>query len=584
MKEYSSIVQFMNENVKNLKNSIENYLNGDNGIISLSSNTNVTLTHKINDIANLIDNSDSILSQSCSHGQQQLHNNQLTLQQLAQHHSQNTTKSLQSLETNIAASKSNISKMIASALKALSEARTDRETVRSAHGDLLGEWRESSMQSAKDVQHTARDEGQTVHESLQHFTGEMQHFGTVEQSLAQQRTLVDDDGQNHVSDVAKQQSNIMEQSTIIAETNKQRLQAQEAFINNVMSSFQTLIQTQVQKLAAEADAAHTKLKMSNDGLQTTNASLDDSAKRIVDTVDSSNKSLATHVQLLQDNDNKIAEVMKNTTAKLERMADTCSQHQSNVSEYASRADEHMSKFASLDVEADNMFESIRNNGESCSKHLTETVQEEASASYRELSDNAADMMRYCNDTLIRDCSLTLDEIMKPRQKMLDTMHDGVQSITSTMSSGEEEVKKIAQSVVSEGDESAAYVLDCAKTFNNKVMKRRREQMEATKEKITLNVNKLSDVTNLNTTNSSVQVKAVKCQIEGYSTSVMNIHEEVVPVERRKVWEYSEDLTATPSDRDILENLSVSVDGLALHDQLTQKSSEMNGLHKNEITC
>lgn len=474
---------------------------------------------------------------------------------LGKNHAEKAKTSLLSLEQNISTSKSNVSRMISAAVEALCDARNERESARSSHCSLLDDWREASFVNSDDIESASREQENNMSTATSNFKNGMKVYSNIDKSLAGQRHA-GEDMRYHINQVKLQETSIVEQKEKMLAFNERRIRSQKVFMSNVLKNIGEIMQTQMDMFSREAQEAQETFKTTNEKLLSTNENLNSQAEDIAHKVDQTNSSLYHDVTLLRKDCEMTANVMEDTISVLNNISKSSAEHHSLVQRYATKADDHMSKFSALDSTNDKLLERIKEDGQSCITHMTEKVLETSVSDINSLSETGEKMMSHCSNVLSDDVKATLTRIMEDQEKVSQEIQNSAQETILQLATGEQNVMGIADVLCQHGEKSALLVSGKNIDFNNRLLKRRQEQIESVQDKVKLCVDKLSDLTSFTVTNTSVQTKSVKSQFEGYNNVVIQSNKEVPPVEERKIINFSEILSGTPSEKEILQSATL----------------------------
>lgn len=555
IEDVSSIIFKFKKNIDILVQAITTEIEGSNGIIPVLNRINAHVVSEIDDVMKIVDEGDDAIYQMCHSGLKNLEVNGNVLENHFQIQSENIAESLSSLKTNISTSQRSISKMISSAIEALSEVTKERNLLRVSHSTLLREWEDYSIKDAKNVKSICKKEGHNVSIALESLEKDSHCYNVIENALNDQDGFCKENGREYSQYISKQESEILHQKDCLVAANKKTSKLHNDCFQKIMSSFQKILKQQIQTLVNENDKTHKSMIEVNEKLQSNNKVLSVQTQQIVDKVEETSSCLTKHVTSAKKSGCLMTDKMKETKHSLQKLITASGHHREFVQNCADKAKSTLKSLADIEVADSNIRKQIETGGDHCSKHLSENTLENGITQSRQLSDNFEKTKTYVNDVLIRDCATGFSNIMEPRPKLLQSVRKKAEEIQSSISSSSEEIKMKSTHICNNTHDSASFVIECEQMLKNTVVKRREEmlKMEA---QIDSQIDTLITETDSGLSHVVAQTEKNTKEIDEFAVNVIGVEKDLLPVQNREVLRFSEELTRTPSEYE-LENIDTS---------------------------
>jgi hypothetical protein len=476
------------------------------------------------------------------------------LNQLESIHNASTSETLGALKENATAANENISNLVLSATKALDGVREQRESTRGVFREILDEWKQATIGSGSKITESASKQHGAVIDMIQTVSSELKCCDDMERNLSTQKSLLETTGASHAQELESEGKLLVSQKDVFAESFERQKALYERVVTNILSGVEELVQQQMAAVTQECEVSYGSTVASNQALAEGNSRAEKSAKALLQSVGSTNDYLHLQVQSVRSNGNGVIDFLNNTGSVLGEIK-SCSADQMKASDaFSAKASKYIEDGQDLEVTAQSVSESLQTDGERCNSHLTESVFGDATARITNLAEHGRSVATLTRDEVLTTFASSIENMEKPRDGVMTTFAQECDSIRSCAMEGrhiiDEKVSEMTNALDGLGEDiqnkEILFVKEVADNHQASVTELRKQLHESSKNHENSVVAGLSD--------SAVKTQDVRTSVDDFAHVTLRAQEQVGPAPERNLIAYSSELTSTPSESIILQDI------------------------------
>jgi hypothetical protein len=578
-------IEFAEQALKTIRNASERVastvcafkycMTGENGIVPSFEETSSQVTNGVANANNVVADGERNLMGQWDSCKVQLSAFGNKLNELEVAHSESSQKALVELDQNVSASKRKISDLVSSATKALDAAREERKKARDTVNDVMQQWKLSTCDSGREIEGQSHKQQNAVNEMLQMVNSEMKRYDDMETQLSNQKSLLETTGASHAKELKSQGEVLVSHKDALFASQQRQKDLCLQFVQNVMGGVEELVQKQMATIMKAQDENYEEMVATNDGLIERNVGASNYAIDILQAVDSTNGSLLKEVEVVRSNENAVAALLKDTGSVLAEINNVSVDQRASIENFSDEASKGMQEIHNLEVSAERIVEAINSDGEQCSNHLTKGVLQGAKDSISALTATGRDTIAFSRDEALAIMSSSINDMEKPRRDLMARFDQECDRIRTHVAKGSTDINKAALELSNLTEEMENGVLSAERDFINKVADDNKSSISEYKENLSESAATHNEATSLAISDSVTRTTDAKTRVSSFVANAIRADEEVEPAPDRNVVKYSDRLTATPSENDILQNMKENESKIPEDSPLKCESVELN---------
>ncbi|KAL7471826.1 hypothetical protein ACHAXS_012135 [Conticribra weissflogii] len=462
-----------------------------------------------------------------------------------------STRTLQSFEESIDKSKKTILTMVENVKNSLSKLSNAKEEIRASMDLEIKRWKDQSLEFSENIRDNAASNCDSLGRSVEEFQREMCHYDDVSKSLENQRSFLDESGSTHVKSIDEQSRNLSTHREKLRECHNVQVKLRNEVMESIMSGVQHLISNEIEKLAV-AQSQHFKV-LDQDGLDlaASNEKVIQSAKQVISKIESTNYQLSEKTSLLRSNDVKASEAMATTKKALEEVVATSKSHYQLTEDFCSCSLGLLTNMKRLDKGSVEISEKIAREGKRCLNSLDDGVLNPTREQLKAITMSSVDALSYVTGDMIGNEFKEIEKESKNREVVAGELTDKLQRTTAKISGMMNEVLAKAQSQSEAAGKLCSNISSVQDIHKTKTVPYYNAELDAGKDKITSSVIEMVDSSSRRIVEGESKGYILRQDIDDFATKKMLCLDPVAPAPTAKECKFSNQLSSTPAENDIL---------------------------------
>jgi hypothetical protein len=545
------------KNVSCVTNSIRTQLVGEGGIVSGVNVSSESILASLKSASTLFAHGEASFDESSEAMRMRLDECAKTMDERASSIQSSTAQTLQSFEAKVTESRNTIGNLVMRVKSSLQNLAASKAEKTKEMDSLVEQWRDQSLENSRSVLDATSSNCESFKSSIATFQNEMHHHDKITKSLESQRSFADFYGAAHVQSVEQQSTVLNAHREKLAECHNNQTKLRNEVMQSILSSVQSVVTSEIEKLAT-AQLDHFQL-LDKDGadLVATNEKMTESAKQVMENIQSTNQLVSGEASVICNNDLKASEAMKSTQSTLERVIMSSNAQLQLTTDFASKSVAAISDMKQLDTQNPQIVQMVERDGHACSKSLVNTVLKPTCLGVKKTVQSGLDAMAYVNNIVVRNINGGLDDIVVNRKAVATEMAEKIDSANSQLVDMKESVASMAKA----GSDAAGVLCDetllAANDHEQKMVPYYNAELDSRKDKLVSTLTTMTESANSVISDGMSQGAIAKESIQDFAKNKMQCIEPVAPAPVKKACNYSDQLSKTPADEDILKSYNLN---------------------------
>jgi hypothetical protein len=287
-------------------------------------------------------------------------------------------------------------------------------------------------------------------------------------------------------------------------------------------------------------------------------------------VGSTNDYLHSQVQSVRSNDNAVIGFLNNTGSVLGEIKSYSADQMNSTDAFSTEASNYIKDGEDLEVTAQSIPNSLEIYGGRCNSHLTESVLGDVTDRITNLAEDGRSVAAFTSDKVLAKFTSSIDEMEAPRNGVMTTFVQECDAIRTCAVKGKTLLNEKASEMTNALDglgkdiqnTEISFAKEVADNHQTNVTKLRKQLHESSKHHENLVVAGLSE--------SAVKTQDVRTSVDDFARVTLRAQEQVEPAPERNSITYSSELTSTPSEYIILQDIENDANA---HDSKLQVENE-----------
>jgi len=460
-------------------------------------------------------------------------------------------EAISTLEKNVALHKRRTEKLIKSTCEAMERVKENRKQMRETTRETIAKWKASVISSGDGILKQSSTQHESVEQTLQMMTAEMQRHDAIASHLSNQTSLLQFGQASCVESNIAQKQLLQQTQTTVKESHEQQAEMLSSFVGKVMKGVEMLVQEQVSEVLSEAQKGHTKYLENNASLMKNHDAISSST---IETLQAA-KSLAANIQedaaVAKENDSAVITHLSETKSILSEIQSTVEIQSSASNNFAAQACQQLQTADDMEGEDIKIQEQLVVNGNNCSDHLTGAFLTDTSTHIVSLYEEGKSMSNFVRTEVFDSMTSAIAEMEKPRNEMMASFANECSQLKDGLDEGLSNMKEKASDISNLADKLNSGITSVATDFNNVTTKEWKAQIEKTKKELLLSASKQLDIATQKIDRSQTSTKSMAATTNDFVRADLMAYDEVKePLVRTQIT-FSEDLSKTPSEHEIL---------------------------------
>ena len=567
-----AIIKDISESVKSVTNTVSKQLLDDGGIVPLLGEMNSSIESGTNGALASISEGDSTLSETCASARQKFVEHGHRLQEMEKAYTTASSKSISSLESNVSANKSKIEGMVESASRALQEAKSVRAERMTVLSELISSWKEASISSSNGISDTATAQSNALQELLSSMEKEMARHETTSTILAEQKAFINTTEVAQMDSLASQSSLLSSQQEMIAKARNEQKEMRADIMRTIMGGVQELVNQQMARLANANEEHLSGMASSNESVVETNASMAKSTKDVSERLRTATSSLIFESQKIRENDIHAKKVVQETNGIFGGIADMATKSVNATTSYSNHANASVTEMQKLDRESEKILEGIKADGQKCAKHIEKTIQQQTKKDLVGLAATAKEMSSYAADTILADATASVNAAEDSLKEPMKSFSENMSHVMESSKAGAQKIEAVSKMQVNAAKNLRTIVEEKQIHFSTDIAQQQQSNMECQK-------NDLIEIATTYRTTAKDQASSVEAQSRDVSNQITtyssHADEEIHPAPERVSHNYSQSLSATAAEDEILREANIHQEEYQSDDESTRSEPRNN---------
>jgi len=526
-----------------LTSTIKSHAQDEKGIMPLMLQISEHVQDEVGQSKDLLVDGEGTLCASFQTGQKQIKKYSTKLKNMEAEYVTSTERLLSSLNKNFSQSKEKVLSMVASITNALSSVRDANSETRNVLNIVISKLEKESIEAATHIKDVSKTQSAILTNEIDSFSNGMQHIGNTKIKLKEQVDFIDTDGTAHLNDIKTQKSVLSNQQDSIIKAKKEQKIMEDEFLATVLNGVTSLVNEQMGLLSKKQTEYLKSFEKSNQTLVEKNNVICTSADNILDEVKGANQTISENIEHAAKNDSSMKAIAEDAHASFVSIHDTSKQQHNTITTNVSKANTRMTELSVQDESVANTSNKMQIERDVIVERARKIMQDEKNE-VEILTDAAKKQSAYTSNTVLANVLANLVSMEKPRKKLITNISGKLDHIGDTVKEGKAQIDIVAKKQCSTADKFRREVESKHNDYSNKSAKRSRTEFDACKISIVTNAKGHLETSAVDLSSSTSHVLSTKKNVEDFATNTIQSRKSVSPVEERRTFIYSLNLSAT----------------------------------------
>mmetsp|Transcript_7675 Transcript_7675/g.16643 ORF Transcript_7675/g.16643 Transcript_7675/m.16643 type:complete len:1058 (-) Transcript_7675:124-3297(-) len=542
------------ENVAKLTAAMKSQMTDNAGILPAMTIMASSVEDGVEQVVRIITEGEETLQKSNQLAQCNLKKYTKHLDELKNLHETSYNQTMIDVKASITKSKIKINDMVASMAKVLAQTKSQRVKMRSEHLSLLSDWKDKSLDTTNQIHKLSSDQEHRVQESLLMVEKNIEYLDKIDEELVEQKSYIHENNSAYNQIMCEQNSCIQSQFEMYKSSYEHQQRIREDFVQSIMTGVQELISKKIDILAVEQSNQYATMKLNSDSLVGFNGLLASSAQNIMNAVEKTNTSMRQQSVAVRDSDSQIKLAMEKTKNVLTCIAKDSNKQIDLISKLSEHVVTSIAEMEKHESSTNHIIKNVSDMGRKCNEVLSGTVLKKANAGISSLYEVGRSIDAYSSDVIVSNSLNSLKEIVKPRKNTLNNCNNKLQELSKVVLMGKETIQQVAENQCAVAEKILSEVESKEIYYKNYLAPCLEQSNLADKRDILHSSSELSKTTTTKLSETSTETSTVANNFSEYLNAVNA--EDFQNIPSRIVLTYKEQMSATPSDDEIIKSMTL----------------------------
>ena len=537
--------------------SMEACMEDAGGVIPTIDEMQNSLAVNLEQMKNTMESGEQVLLQQFASTREKLQEFSTSLKDIQQSHGETTTQTINLLETHVNQSKENVKSLISSTSKTIEHLRDERKKVRETTNAVLQEWKSRSIKGNGAILVQSLDQIKSVEDVQGKLTSEMQRHDNIASHLGDQLALLQNSQTASASHLESQKSYLVESQTKLNESHKKQNEALSAFVKNILQGVEQLVQSQMEEVLKESSKSHASLKESGSFLIENHSKIASATLETLQNAESLSSTIKKEAEAVKENDSNVISYLGETKAVFAKLENVAKTQTESVEKFSSNAFEGMEAFERLETDDTNAVETLASMGDQCANHLSEKVLKTTRDQINDLSKSGEGIATFTRETVLPSLSSAVDEMEQPRGEVIAEIRQNVTTSQESVTESSSLIKQKAADARKAAEDLNEDISSAGNKFLRETVESRNADIEKTKEHLLRSTKEHEDGVRHTISGTQGDTNKVATTVDVFVTDELSAKEEVDAAPAFAPVTFSEELSSTPSEEEILKTVEKS---------------------------
>ena len=471
-----------------------------------------------------------------------------------------TEKAISVLKENVALSKEKTDQLVSSTCEALQVAKQNRQEIRDATKETLAQWKSSLIATGNVILEQSTAQEGAVQQTLEMMNSEMKRHANIESHLTNQTSLLQRSHEASADSHNAQKQLLLQTQEMAEASHQQQTQLLSSFVQNLMKGVETLVQAQVSEVLHETNRRHSQLTEKNNALAENHATITFSTLETLQAANTLASTIQQEAGAAKKNDEIVISHLGETKSVLAEIKTTVENQSTDVAKFASKTRQHLQDSENLDAEDTRVLDELSSCGKECVDHMAGAFLADTSTSILALGDAGKSTSAFTRNEVLISVSSAIAEMEEPRGELMADFARECSELEEGMETGLTIIKDKASASSKLADELHEGVNSVALKFKDVTAKERETDIAKTKE--TFFQSATDHMNNASKKIVSSQDGSTKAALmaDVFVKTDLSAYDEVENAPERTQVPFSEQLSSTPSEKELLASMNSLGDG------------------------
>jgi len=516
---------------------------------------------KMNRLAAILKDGDGCLQTNCQSILDRLTSNTNRIAELETEYRSSSERILDTLDTQLRASKENLSLAVAEITAALQDANANRQLQRVDLNKKIVDFRNRSRSSIHEMGSLASSHTTVLNDSVREIKDGQEQRSNILDSISNMDEYLASKNNDYATKLEKQCSVLKQQHETFLASHQKQQQMNRLLVAKVMGGIQSLIETEIQSMDRFQSETYDSFLATNGESKSCNDVLHQTTSDVFGQLGQANAQLKIDVGQDFDKQNQLGATLEQESSKFDASMNTAIEGLCKpLDAFVRDSKDALQTHETEDLTATNsIIEKARTQIETATHQLTSSTQQAAEQGMSELQESAAQGWSYVREEVIQPLRNDLVErIQAPQSSVHANAQKELTAIEEKLDCGE----KAVEEQVSKGLEYASSAEQCLEVGVNETfaasIKQHRDHIEES-EWLETTLQEQNELVGDRVSSSTHLVSSCSKQVDGLAHDVHRVDEEPANIPERNVPVYSEELTSTNDPRVILREAGLCDD-------------------------
>jgi len=449
-------------------------------------------------------------------------------------------------------SKNKIIALVDTAINAASDFQQSSKATRSDLNAVFDQLKKSASISIEQIEENAEIQNTKMKKNLLEFSKGMEYHSKMQCELDELGSYVNTEANKYREDYSSQEDMIGAQKVCFDKVEQKHKSLQEQLIKNITDGVHVLINEETKKQTDEMKEQFDFMTDSNRNVLQLNGNINTSVTDILTQVGCANKTLTEHVNVVQENDVAMKNAVEDATETLEKIQNIAKENHDALDSFGEKAGVTFAKFDDHEETLAQARIAVEEERDDVSEFVSQTALACTRKGLSELGERERELTKYVTTTIISNTGNDMETTQSICKDSFTNASERVEQLKIITQQGKSTLESIVDQQCLTSDNLNQLVNSKGSDFITNGASARQLEIEERRKLMITNVEQHAEVVSTNLSETKNSTNEVKSEISTHSKDVICMDEEEPPVEDRKIFEFKDSLSSTPSTYQIYE--------------------------------
>jgi len=452
--------------------------------------------------------------------------------------------------------KNRYSDLVSKASEQITKFYASNKDSRNLLGAIVKDWESSSRSALTDIESKSSLHSSNLESVLEQFVKGEESHKSIRGIITNHSSFVDLNRKAQGAILATQDELLAEQRQAYAEAMALQDQLQNDFIKNVMEGVQNLMKVQMDKVAEDRQNHFQSFEERLGKLVNTNIQLRSDSLNMFDSADGIHTELLKSVDTIMSQNIEMKGVTDEARRSLVYIRDVTGRSNIRVFSNAENASRLLTGISNEDPLLMQVIENLKAESQACCDEDINRLKKTSSDGFTQMKIIETEKHHFMMNEVIGGVKASFDTMKKERPFIVSNISKQLDEVTMSSSACEKVASEISQTIVGSSDEIATHALSEAHSYVSQDLSIQQREIDSMKEVLKNKVNTFTESSSTLLVSTMSNLMSSKDKVHDFARTVICVDKDVVEVDPRQSFTFSETFSSTPAVNVLIEQLNL----------------------------